>query len=83
MDRNRERAGIVWDPAGHAFVVTTPPCEAWAEYPFALSLDNAVHLVCAMVGSWPGLAHALVEESRKTERADLEFLAAAGIEAPQ
>jgi hypothetical protein len=83
MDRDREKAAIIWDAPSHAFIVTTPPCEAWAEYPFGLSVDNAVHLVSAMVASWPGLAHALVQEGKKTERADLEFLRAAGIAEPQ
>jgi hypothetical protein len=83
MDMNREKAAVVWDAPNHRFVVTTPPCEAWAEYPFALSVDNAVHLICAMLAGWPGLTHALVEEGKRTERGDLEFLAAAGIEAPK
>ena len=83
MDNNRAKASIVWDAPNHRFMVTTPPCETWSEYPFGLSVDNAVHLVSAMVASWPGLAHALLEEGKKTERDDLEFMRAAGIAEPQ
>lgn len=83
MNQDREKAAIIWDAPNHRFVVTTPPCEAWAEYPFSLTVDNAAHLVSAMVASWPGLAHVLVEESGKTQRDDLEFMRAAGIAEPQ
>lgn len=79
MSQKERQASIHWDGKSHAFIVTTPPNSEWQQYDFQLSVQNASELLCAMLKSWPSLAHVLVEESRAEKVSDSEFLIAAGI----